>query len=133
VFVDNQTSRRSHFYSGTGIYRHVWLIATDLVHIKNWGTAVTTPKVAVAQSEISVRTEVVNELAALQTRTVETTIYDEDGTALQTVSSPITVAAKSLEHLRADAVLSGCRLWSPSTPVRYYAYSRILDNLTPDR
>ena len=29
VFVDNLTSRRSHFYSGTGIYRHVWLIATD--------------------------------------------------------------------------------------------------------
>ena len=29
VFVDNVTSRRSHFYSGTGIYRHVWLIATD--------------------------------------------------------------------------------------------------------
>jgi Glycosyl hydrolases family 2, sugar binding domain len=40
VFVDNQTSRRSHFYSGTGLYRHVWLIATDMVHIKNWGTAV---------------------------------------------------------------------------------------------
>ena len=31
AFVDNQTSRRSHFYSGTGIYRHVWLIATDRV------------------------------------------------------------------------------------------------------
>jgi beta-galactosidase len=131
VFVDNQTSRRSHFYSGTGIYRHVWLIATDMVHIKNWGTAVTTPKVAVAQSEISVRTEVVNELAAPQTRTVETTIYDEGGNALQTVSSPITVAAKSSATCTQTLSLSGCRLWSPSTPVRYYAYSRILDNLTP--
>jgi len=37
VFVDNETSRRSHFYSGTGIYRHVWLIATDMVYVKNWG------------------------------------------------------------------------------------------------
>ena len=50
VYVDNQTARRSHFYSGTGIYRHVWLIATDQVHIRNWGTAVTTPAVAAAQS-----------------------------------------------------------------------------------
>jgi beta-galactosidase len=131
VFVDNQTSRRSHFYSGTGIYRHVWLIATDLVHIKNWGTAVTTPKVAVAQSEISVRTEVVNELAAPQTRQVETTIYDEDGAALQTVSSPITVEAKSSNTCTQTLALSSCKLWSPSTPVRYYAYTRILSHTTP--
>jgi len=82
VFVDNQTSRRSHFYSGTGIYRHVWLIATDMVHVKNWGTAVTTPNVAVAQSQIRVQTDVVNELATQQKRTVETTIYDEAGNAL---------------------------------------------------
>ena len=63
VFVDNVTSRRSHFYSGTGIYRHVWLIATDKVYIPNWGTAVTTPAVGVAQSQIKVQTDVANDLA----------------------------------------------------------------------
>ena len=108
VFVDNVTSRRSHFYSGTGIYRHVWLIATDMVYIKNWGTAVTTPTVAAAQSQIKVQTDVVNDLATAQTRTVETTIYDEDGKALKTVATPITVKPKSTEHLRADAV--ACQL-----------------------
>jgi beta-galactosidase len=131
VFVDNQTSRRSHFYSGTGIYRHVWLIATDRVHIKNWGSAVTTPKVSVAQSEISVRTEVVNELAAPQTRNVETTIYDEGGNALQAVCTPIAVGARSSSTCVQALSLSACRLWSPATPVRYYAYSRILNDATP--
>ena len=43
VMVDDQTVRNSRWYSGTGIYRHVWLIATDKVYIRNWGTAVTTP------------------------------------------------------------------------------------------
>ena len=131
VFVDNQTSRRSHFYSGTGIYRHVWLIATDMVQIKNWGTAVTTPKVAVAQSQIRVQTEVVNDLAAPQTRNLETTIYDEDGRALQTVSTPITVEARSSTTCAQTLSIAACKLWSPSTPVRYYAYSRILNNTTP--
>ena len=42
VFVDNQTIRTSRWYSGTGIFRHVWLIATDKVYVRNWGTAVTT-------------------------------------------------------------------------------------------
>jgi beta-galactosidase len=131
VFVDNQTSRRSHFYSGTGIYRHVWLIATDAVYIKNWGTAVTTPKAAVGQSQISIRTEVVNELAVPQTRTVETTIYDEDGNALQTVATAVTVEAKSTINCTQMLPLSNCKLWSPATPVRYYAYSRILNGTTP--
>ena len=131
VFVDNLTSRRSHFYSGTGIYRHVWLIATDMVHIRNWGTAVTTPAVAVAQSQIRVQTEVVNELATAQTRTVETTIYDEDHQALQTVATPLTIPAQGTETCVQTLTLSACKLWSPATPVRYYAYSRILNQTTP--
>ena len=131
VYVDNLTSRRSHFYSGTGIYRHVWLIAADPVHIKNWGTAVTTPTVAVAQSQIRVQTDVVNELATAQTRTVETTIYDEDHHALATVSTPQTIAAQGTATCVQTLALSPCKLWSPATPVRYYAYSRILNQTTP--
>ena len=131
VFVDNLTSRRSHFYSGTGIYRHVWLIATDLVHIRNWGTAVTTPMVAVAQSQIRVQSDVVNELATPQTRTVETTIYDEDHKALQTVATSLTIPAQGTETCVQTLMLSACKLWSPATPVRYYAYSRILNQTTP--
>ncbi len=131
VFVDNVTSRRSHFYSGTGIYRNVWLIATDQVYIKNWGPAVTTPTVAAAQSQIKVQTEVVNDLDTAQTRTVEATIYDEGGNALQTVSTPVTVKPKSTETCLQTLLLSPCKLWSPSTPVRYYAYTRILKDKTP--
>jgi beta-galactosidase len=128
VFVDNVTSRRSHFYSGTGIYRHVWLIATDMVHIQNWGTAVTTPVVGVAESQIRVQTEVANELGTAQTLTLETRIYDEAGKALKAVSTPITVNPGSTEICAQTLSLSSCKLWSPATPVRYYAYSRILKN-----
>jgi beta-galactosidase len=131
VFVDNQTSRRSHFYSGTGIYRHVWLIATDRVHISNWGTAVTTPTAAQQRSQIRIQTEVMNELATPQTRTVETTIYDEDGNALQTTSAPVTIEAKSPNTCTQTLSLSNCKLWSSVAPVRYYAYSRILNGTTP--
>ena len=131
VFVDNETSRRSHFYSGTGIFRHVWLIATDMVYVKNWGTAVTTPKVSAARSQIKVQTDVVNDLATGQARTLETTIYDEDGKALKTVKTPITINAKSINTCVQTLSLSKCKLWSPATPVRYFAYSRILNNSTP--
>jgi len=132
VFVDNVTSRRSHFYSGTGIYRHVWLIATDKgVYIPNWGTAVTTPVVGVASSQIKVQTDLANDLASPQTRNVETTIFDEAGKSLATLTSSITVDAKGSNSCFQTISLSNCKLWSPSTPVRYYAYTRILNNTTP--
>jgi beta-galactosidase len=132
VFVDNQTVRNSRWYSGTGIFRHVWLIATDKVYVRNWGTAVTTPVAATAESQISIQTDLVNELSTDQPRTVETTIYDEGGSALKSVSTPVTVTAGSTGTTCTQTLtLSSCQLWSPSTPVRYYAYTRILNNATP--
>jgi beta-galactosidase len=132
VFVDNVTSRRSHFYSGTGIFRHVWLIATDWVHIENWGTAVTTPVAGIAESQIRVQTDVANDLASAQTPDLETTIYDEAGKALKTVSTPITLESKTTLTCVQTLSLSPCKLWSPATPVRYYAYSRILNHGKPE-
>ncbi|RPI41465.1 MAG: hypothetical protein EHM46_06400, partial [Bacteroidetes bacterium] len=42
VRVRNE-GRNSRWYSGSGIYRHVWLYVTQPVHIPIWGTSVTTP------------------------------------------------------------------------------------------
>jgi beta-galactosidase len=130
VFADDQTVRNSRWYSGCGIYRHAWLIATDKVYVRNWGTAVTT-SVAAAGAQIRVLTDVVNDLTTSQTRTVETTIYDEGGSALQTVSTPITVNASSTDSCVQTLSLALCKLWSLSTPVRYYAYTQLLSGTTP--
>ena len=132
VFVDNQTVRNSRWYSGTGIFRHVWLIATDKVYVRNWGTAVTTPVAAAAQAQIKVQTDIVNDLTTAQNRTVETTIYDEAGAAVQSVSTPITInASGAIDTCIQTLTLPTCKLWSPSTPVRYYAYTRLLNASTP--
>jgi beta-galactosidase len=131
VFVDNLTSRRSRWYSGTGIYRHVWLIATDKVYVRNWGTTVTTVAPTAASSQIRVQTDVVNDLTTTQTRTVETTIYDEAGTPLQTTSTPVTINAGSIDTCVQTLTLTSVTLWSMATPVRYYAYTRLLSGTTP--
>ena len=129
VFVDDLTFRNSRAYSGTGIFRHVWLVATDKVYVRNWGTAVTTPVVSAASSQIKVETNLVNELPTAQTRTLETTIYDESGKALQSVTTPVTIAPGGADTPCVQTLtLTSCKLWSPSTPVRYYAYSRLLNN-----
>ena len=41
VRVDNSDQPNSRWYSGCGIYRHVWLTQTDHTHVAHWGTYVT--------------------------------------------------------------------------------------------
>ena len=41
VRVDNSDQPNSRWYSGCGIYRHVWLTKTNAIHVKHWGTKVT--------------------------------------------------------------------------------------------
>ena len=44
VRVDNSRQPNSRWYSGSGVYRHVWLVVTEPVHIGQWGVAITTPE-----------------------------------------------------------------------------------------
>lgn len=42
VRADNTVQPASRYYTGAGIYRHVRLVARDLVHLEDWGVYITT-------------------------------------------------------------------------------------------
>jgi len=66
------------FYEGAGIYRHVWLVKTHPVHVKQWGTFVSA-KVAGSDATVSLRTEVNNHGKGAQSARVTSTILDPSG------------------------------------------------------
>ena len=68
VRVDNSDQPNSRWYSGCGIYRHVWLTRTNPIHIKHWGVYVHDGKVEV---------DYVN--PTNQKVTVKNTWFDADG------------------------------------------------------
>jgi beta-galactosidase len=53
VVANNSAQPNSRWYSGTGIYRHVWLRLGGGVHIQPWGVFVTTPVVDPVSSRVS--------------------------------------------------------------------------------
>src|SRR5207249_2189487 len=59
VRVRNE-GRTSRWYSGSGIYRHVWLTVTEPVHIAPWGAYITTPEVSGNKATIVIKTEIDN-------------------------------------------------------------------------
>ena len=45
VSVDNSLQKNCRWYSGSGIYRHVWLMTTPKRYIDEWSVSVTTPDI----------------------------------------------------------------------------------------
>src|ERR1700730_4884571 len=52
--------KNSRWYSGSGIYRPVWLEVTNPLHIDNWGVYITTPRVSGQEALVKITTTVLN-------------------------------------------------------------------------
>ena len=53
--------RSSRWYPGGGIYRNVWLTTTNLVHVGQWGTCVTTHDVSATSAMINLDVTIDND------------------------------------------------------------------------
>jgi len=71
VRVDNSAQPSSRWYTGSGIYRHVWLSFADPLHVGHWGTFVTTPRADSASAEVVVRTRVTSTVARMAVVTAQ--------------------------------------------------------------
>ncbi|HEY6956498.1 MAG TPA: glycoside hydrolase family 2 TIM barrel-domain containing protein [Flavisolibacter sp.] len=117
VKVDNSRQPNSRWYSGSGIYRNVWLTTLNKSHINNWGTYVTTPQVNTNEATVNIQTNVVT--TGDSPAVLETTIYDAAGNTVASASSPAT--SEVSQSLR----LSQPKLWSIERPYLYKAVSRL--------
>ena len=74
----DSTEPEGWFYEGAGIYRHVWLVKTNPVHVSQWGTFVTS-EVKESSAVVTVSTEIANEADGDATCRVISTIVDQAG------------------------------------------------------
>src|ERR1700744_4576584 len=78
VRVDNSHQPNSRWYSGSGIYRHVWMNITNPLHIAQWGTYITTPQVDAANATVSIKTRIENSGTSVDNAVLISTIVDAE-------------------------------------------------------
>ncbi|HTT19572.1 MAG TPA: beta-galactosidase GalA [Candidatus Sulfotelmatobacter sp.] len=100
------------FYEGAGIYRHVWLVRTNPLHVKKWGTSVK-PQIRGDESSLSIVTEVTNDGAAASETRVVSTVLDPSGQPVgKNTSDSASIAAGKDQDFRQEIVVKQARLWS---------------------
>ncbi len=126
VFVDNSHQLNSRWYSGSGIYRPVWLIVADPVHVAHWGVSVTTPQVSVEVATVRVDTWVENESGAEKIVSLRARIVGPDGSTVATVEGESSIGDGTRHEFRQEAVIPQPQLWSPDSPHLYRVETEIL-------
>jgi beta-galactosidase len=100
------------FYEGAGIYRHVWLVKTNPVHVKKWGTFVAAD-VRSADAALSVRTEVNNDgHAAANTRVVSTILDPAGKPVAKDATAPAAIAPQGEQTYEQKITVERPLLWS---------------------
>ncbi len=125
VRVERENHADSRWYTGSGIYRHVWLSETHSVHIPLWGNCITTPRATAESADVVVHTEVTNTTLREIAVRVSWQIARPDGTLLAEFSQSDLVLAGGEKTLSQWQKVPGPQLWSPDSPSLYQLISRV--------
>ena len=126
VKVDNSDQPNCRWYSGSGIYRHVWLETMPALHIAENGVFVTTPEVSEQQARVQVEVTIANESQVDRNATV----------VVGAAQMMVAVAAGQAKTVSTTLTVNNPRLWSPENPalseinVQLKENGKTIDNAT---
>ncbi|MBO4658061.1 MAG: DUF4982 domain-containing protein [Prevotella sp.] len=109
VKVDNSEQPNCRWYSGSGIYRHVWLLTMPSLHIAENGVFVTTKEVTDGKATVMVEVKVENSSDDLR----------EAHVVVEGRSVAVTVPAHQTKTITTAYTISSPQLWSPAHPYLY--------------
>lgn len=124
----------SRWYPGAGIYRHVWLVKTNPVHVAHWGTYLTTPQVSDASATVQMDVTIDNQGNVPVEAVIRTNIYELDikNVPKKKVSafneSKISIEAGSQAVASTQATIPGPKRWDILSPNRYVAQTTVRIN-----
>lgn len=118
----------ARWYPGAGIYRNVWLEIKNPVHIKHWGSHISTPSITKDKAEVTIETIVLSKEDKLKDAyQIQTIIYDEEGIEVASNTSDFRFNKGKESTILQKLTVSNPQLWDFRTPHLYKAISTILN------
>lgn len=110
VRVDHSRYADSRYYTGSGIYRDVYLIKAPQTHIAQWGIGFETESVKGKKAKVKVGVTIENPVKGL---TVKTSLIDNSGKI-------VAYSAKNAsDHLNLTMEVPDVKIWSLESPYLY--------------
>jgi beta-galactosidase len=128
VKVDNSHQTNCRWYSGSGIYRHTWLLTTEPLHVGYWGMFVTYPRITKESAAIQIKTTVTNSRKNDAKCTLASSILDKDGKTVASHESSQQIAANREYEFTEQIALDKPILWTLTNPYLYMVRSEIREN-----
>ncbi|MFV0291410.1 MAG: beta-galactosidase GalB [Mangrovibacterium sp.] len=131
VKVDNSDQPSSRWYTGSGIYRHVWLVEENPIHIAHWGTYVTTPSISSELAKVNVEIKIDNTSDVDTDVSLKSTIKDAQGIPLKGVpvmENKFKAGKAQTTITNQEFDVKNFEMWSPESPKLY----RVITDLYVD-
>ncbi|MBQ4224516.1 MAG: beta galactosidase jelly roll domain-containing protein, partial [Prevotella sp.] len=106
VRVDNSDQPNSRWYSGCGVYRHVWLTSTAQLHVAHWGVYVSTT----SKGDVNIEVTLADDDKSGARPIISHTITDAEGKV---------VASTKSKNTNARLKVRKPILWSTDNPYIY--------------
>jgi len=127
VRVDNAQQPASRWYSGSGIYRHVRLLATPLLHFGHWSTFISTRNATSKTAILDIKTQVVNDTDYAKEFSVTFELKTPGSTtdAVSVKSKVLHINAHATCDIKEALTLNNPTLWSLENPFLYTLKSTV--------
>jgi beta-galactosidase/beta-glucuronidase len=119
VRVDHSQYADSRWYTGSGIYRNVWLLESDPVHFDLWGTTYHTVSATQKEAILNASADIRNESGSSADARICFQWLDKSGKVIAEKSQKQTILPGSVIKVTADMKISNPQFWGTENPYLY--------------
>ena len=118
----------SRWYSGSGIYRHVWLKLLNPVHVAQWGTAITSSEISSNSAKVSISLKVNNQSKNTLNVKVVSRIINTNGAVSGKTELEQTILSEGVTDYKQQLIVTNPILWDIESPNLYKAINEVFVN-----
>lgn len=128
VRVDHSRYADSRWYTGSGIYRDVWLVSAPDIHLAQWGVGWSATSLTDKQAIVEVDIEVQKHIATNDKLELQAALYDAAGNQVAQRRTRVTDGREGLTKETLTLKVSRPHRWNLDDPYLYTLTTELLSN-----